>query len=62
MMNKEKKIPEDYIDSDLDQFDLLDSVIPAEVCHYTRMDIALEKILFYKQIRLGCLADTRAEI
>lgn len=33
-------------------------MIPKELCHYTKKDIALEKILFEKKIRLGLLGLT----
>lgn len=33
-------------------------MIPKELCHYTKRDTALEKILFGKQIRLGQLGST----
>jgi len=58
MDDTENKIPEDYTDLPFDQFSLLDNIIPTEVCHYTRMDIALEKILLDRKIRLGSLAAT----
>ncbi len=53
-MEDEKNImPADYVDRTSEQFELLENVIPTEVCHYTGMDTALEKILSGKKIRLG---------
>ena len=39
-----RNIP-DYVDLPLEVFDRLDNYIPNEVCHYTKMEVALEKIL-----------------
>lgn len=33
-------------------------MIPKELCHYTKKDIALEKILFKRQIKLGSCGNT----
>jgi len=49
---------DDYVDAPLEFFDLLDDVIPTEICHYTSKEIALEHILANKKIRLGRLGLT----
>ena len=48
----------DYVDASLEFFDLLDDVIPTEVCHYTSKETAMEHILESKKIRLGRLGLT----
>lgn len=48
----------DYVDSPLEFLDILDDWLPREVCHYTSKEIALEKILSSKKLRLGDLAST----
>jgi hypothetical protein len=48
----------DYVDLPLDTFDVLNDFIPTEVCHYTRMETSLEKILVGKKILLGQLGFT----
>jgi len=48
----------DYVDASLAFFDLLDDVVPTEVCHYTSKKTAMEYILESKKIRLGKLGLT----
>ena len=48
----------DYVDVPLDFFDLLDDVLPTEVCHYTSRETAMERILKSKKIRLGLFGST----
>jgi hypothetical protein len=53
-------LPQDYVDMQVEQFEFLDDEIsiPTEVCHYTRKEVALEKILKSKKIRLGNITST----
>jgi hypothetical protein len=48
----------DYVDAPLDYFDLLDNIIPTEICHYTSKETAMECILESGKIRLGRLGLT----
>lgn len=48
----------DYVDMPEKEFDAIGEYIPEEVCHYTKMSIALTKILPNKQILLGNLDET----
>ena len=48
----------DYVDMPENEFDAIGEYIPKEVCHYTKMSIALTKILPNKQILLGNLHET----
>src|SRR5271157_2734726 len=60
-MDKNVPLPssiKDYVDAPLDFFDLLDEVIPTEVCHYTSKETAIEYILKNREIRLGRLGLT----
>ena len=60
-MDKNVPLPssiKDYVDAPLDFFDLLDEVIPTEVCHYTSEETAIKYILKNKEIRLGRLGLT----
>jgi Protein of unknown function (DUF2971) len=62
MMDLKSLFPDDYtgdyIDMKPDEFKVLEGVIPTEVCHYTRMDIALEKILHDRKILLRKITST----
>jgi hypothetical protein len=49
---------DDYVDAPLEFFDLLDDLIPTEVCHYTSKETAMKHILESKKIRLGRLGLT----
>jgi hypothetical protein len=53
-------LPQDYVDMQVEQFEFLDDEIsiPTEVCHYTRKETALEKILKNRKIRLGNITST----
>ena len=48
----------DYVDMPENEFDAIGEYIPKEVCHYTKMSVALTKILPNKQILLGNLHET----
>jgi hypothetical protein len=58
MDDLKSKLPEDYIDRTPEQFRLLDDIVPTEVCHYTSLQTALEKILPTKNLRLGRITST----
>ena len=58
MEDLKNKLPDDYIDSTPEQFRLLDDVVPTEVCHYTSLQTALEKILPTKKLLLGKITYT----
>ena len=49
---------DDYLQMTPDEFDSFDAYIPEEVCHYTKMQTALEKILSTRKIRLGEITST----
>lgn len=48
----------DYVDMPENEFDAIGEYIPKEVCHYTKMSVALTKILPNRQILLGNLHET----
>jgi len=49
---------DDYIQMPWYEFDSFDTYVPKEVCHYTKMRTALEKILSTGNIRLGEITST----
>lgn len=49
---------DDYVDMPEKEFDAIGEYIPEEVCHYTKMSVALTKILPNQQILLGNLNET----
>jgi hypothetical protein len=48
----------DYADLHIEKFEQLDDYIPIEVCHFTRMEIALEKILPQRKLLFNKFGQT----